>query len=297
MSIVYAKLILILVLAAAGFSCSVLQPITDNEKASGKPLAGTHLHRRVVILPFLNSAAQEGIEQLVRTSFYHHFSSKNYYDIEVMEVDRSVQLLEEQYGKQWRQIPARQLGKFFHADFLVYGEVLDFKKLYLLFYSQIALSVKASMVSTGSGTVVWQDTAVRRLHSGDLPLHPLSLMPAAVRSGLNIAEERKMDLIERTCRALVVTMPDAGPKPPGQYQADIQLASFNEKSHAYQVLRELQERGYRPRIEQVRLQDKLWYRVLLGPYSTGDAEKLQQQFTADDRFRPILIYHSRIFRQ
>lgn len=293
----YAKLILILVLTAGVCSCSVLRPITDNEKASGKPLAGNRLHRRVVILPFLNGAAQEGIEQLVRTSFYNHFSSKNYYDIELTEVDRSVQLLEEQYGKRWRQIPVRQLGSFFHADFLVYGEVLDLKKLYLLFYSQIALSVKATMVATGSGAVVWQDSVVRRLHSGDLPLHPLALVPTAVRSGLNIAEERKMDLIERTCRALVATMPDAGPAPSGQYRADIQLASFTEKSRAYQILRELQDKGYRPRIEQVRLQERLWYRVLLGPYTTRDAERLQQQFAADDRFRPILIYHSRIIGQ
>jgi len=293
----YAKLILILVLAAGICSCSALRPIADSEKASGKSTAGTSLHRRVVILPFLNSAAQEGIEQLVRTSFYNHFSSKNYYDIEPLEVDRSVRLLEEQYGKRWRQIPARQLGKFFHADFLVYGEVLDLKKLYLLFYSQIALSVKASMVSTGSGAVVWEDSAVRRLHSGDLPLHPLALVPAAVRSGMNIADERKMDLVERTCRALVATMPDAGPAPPGQYRADIQVASFTDKGRAYQVLRELQDRGFRPRIEQVRLQDSLWYRVLLGPYAASEAEKLQQQFSADDRFRPLLIYHSRIIRQ
>ncbi|MFH1488742.1 MAG: hypothetical protein ABII06_07560, partial [Pseudomonadota bacterium] len=35
----------------------------------------------VAVLPFMNNTAEEGIETLVRESFYSHLSALNYYDL------------------------------------------------------------------------------------------------------------------------------------------------------------------------------------------------------------------------
>ena len=207
------------------FSCAWLQPVTEDESTSTLLLPGDPLHRRVVILPFVNSTDNEGLEETVRKSFYSHFSLKNYYDFELREVDSSLNVLEGLYAKKWGSIPAPEIGKFFHADFLIYGEVKSFSRIYLLFYSQIALTVKVTMVEAQRGRAVWEETVVKRMQSGDLPLDPLSFFPAAVRSGFNLAEARKMDLVERTCRGIAALIPEASDAPVAPFQADVQVAS------------------------------------------------------------------------
>lgn len=290
----YAHLLFVVQLALVASSCSLLQPVTEEESASARLLSLHPDHKRVVILPFLNSTDYEDIGELVRKSFYNHFSSKNYYDFELSEVDSAITALEELYVKNWQRIPAQELGKFFHADYIIYGDVRGLKRIYLLFYSQIALTVNARMLETRQGNVVWEETTVKRLHSGDLPLHPLSLFPAALRSGFNIDEEHKMDLVERTCRAIVATIPEVSASPRTPLRSDVQIASFTDRNRAYQVVAELQGKGYTPRIERVRFKNTVWYRVLLGPYAGSEAAGIKKLFAADHRFHPILIHHVRV---
>ena len=64
---------------------------------------------RVVIMPFHNQTQKEELEVKTRKSFYNHFSSKNFYDIVLHEINNSISSLEKFYLKQWTDIPASEL--------------------------------------------------------------------------------------------------------------------------------------------------------------------------------------------
>ena len=48
----------------------------------------------MVVLPFENDTSEKDINVLARKSFYNHFSSKNYRDLELSEVDGVLETLE-----------------------------------------------------------------------------------------------------------------------------------------------------------------------------------------------------------
>ncbi|MBW1805577.1 MAG: hypothetical protein JRJ06_04285, partial [Deltaproteobacteria bacterium] len=91
--------------------------------------------KSVVIMPFDNETAEAGIEILFRKSFYNHFSSKNYRDIELSEVDRALKFLRSDPSRSWRECPMADLERLLHADYLIFGKVTYFKKIFLGIYS------------------------------------------------------------------------------------------------------------------------------------------------------------------
>ena len=57
----------------------------------------------VAIMPFDNQTSEDGIEILARKSFYNHFSSKNYRDIELTEIDHGLRILANNSSSSWRE--------------------------------------------------------------------------------------------------------------------------------------------------------------------------------------------------
>ncbi len=250
--------------------------------------------KRVVVMPFSNRTQKEEIEVKMRKSFYNHFSSKNYYDIELFEVDNSIKSLEKLYAKPWQDIPVPELGKFFNADFIICGEIKVFRKIFLFLYSQMTLSVEAKMMDTVSGDTVFSETVVRSLVSGDIPLNPFSVFSATVRSGLNIKEKRVIDLADRVSRAFAEKIPEPPYLKEEFLCVNVQAASFLEKKRAIQTVSELKEKGLDLRLEEVTLKNRIWYRVIGGPYVKTAAEKIKAIISEDKRFEPILI-HSALY--
>ena len=80
-------------------------------------------------MPFDNLTPDEEMGTLVRNSFYNHFSSKNYRDIELSTVDRALESIQRTQAGTWREVPPETLGKYLHADYVMYGKVKDFQKL------------------------------------------------------------------------------------------------------------------------------------------------------------------------
>ena len=54
---------------------------------------------------------------------------------------------------------AQELGRCFKADYLIYGKVLSTRRLFFIFYSQIALQVDIRLVETRSGRTRLADSA------------------------------------------------------------------------------------------------------------------------------------------
>ncbi|MFC1869515.1 GNA1162 family protein [Thermodesulfobacteriota bacterium] len=248
--------------------------------------------KSVVIMPFDNETTEMGIEILTRKSFYNHFSSKNYRDIELSAVDRGLEILGSGGTKTWRDLSPSSIGKHFHADYIIYGRIKEFKKVFLGIYSQILLTVELEMLDSENGNLVWGRTVTSRSHEGGLPFNLFSILPAALRSGFHMKDEKTIELADKVNRDLTERIPEP-PRPPAiLHFIEIQVVSFLENERAQRTLKEFKGKGFNPRIETVTLVDKLWHRIMLGPYyNLPEAEEVRDRITRDTQFRPLFIHH------
>lgn len=274
-------------------SCSSVSSTKEISSVSPSWLPKDRPPPTVAIMPFDNLTSKEEMGALVRKSFYSHFSSKNYRDIELREVDRTLESIGSKHSGRWRDIPPEALGQYLHADYIIYGKVKDYQKLFLGVYSQILLTVEVEMVECRTGKGVWWKTETKRSHDGGLPLEWLSLMSATVRSGLHLQQERTVDLVERINRDLADQIPQPSLAPAPAFSLDIQIASFLEKVRAASTLEECKRIGFEPRVETVQVTDRIWYRVLLGPYQDlPAAERDKKLIEEKTSFQPIFVHHS-----
>jgi len=247
----------------------------------------------VAIMPFDNLTSEEEMGTLVRKSFYNHFSSKNYRDIELGAVDRGLESIQKAKSGAWREVPPETLGKYLHTDFVIYGKVKDYQKLFFGIYSQIALTVEVEMVDCRDGKGVWWKTETKRSHEGGVPLELWSLLSATARSGLHLQYESTLDLVERISRDLVAEIPEPAAAPGGPLSVDIQIASFLERARATATVEECKRIGFEPRVETVQITDRTWYRVVLGPYKEIPAAERDKQLIAErTKFQPVFVHHS-----
>ncbi|MFC1579739.1 GNA1162 family protein [Thermodesulfobacteriota bacterium] len=253
--------------------------------------------KTVVILPFENKTEEKGLGDLVRETFYGHFSTKNYHDVELSRVDSSLKVFEEQSSRSWKDLPPASLGNLFHADFLIYGKVLKYGEVFAGIYSQIVLEVEVEMVSSRNNEGVWNRTLIERSHEGGVPLDLIGIPMVAARSGYHLRDENTIRLVDHTCRKLVQEIPDPNGPTPSPFLFDVQVASFLEKDRALKTLKGLEMNGHHPRIETVTLGDRQWHRILLGPFSEiSAARKIRDRIATQTPLKPILVHHYGKFR-
>ena len=273
-------------------SCASVTSLDDADIDSLHWTQKDNTPKTVVVLPFDNETDEKDLEILIRKSFYNNFSSKNYYDIELSEVDSALKTLEQTSSQTWRDLPPSSLGDFFHADFIIYGRVKEFQKYFMGIYSQISLKMGLKMVECKSGDVVWRKTIVKRSHEGGIPFSLFGIIPAALRSGFHMKQERTVDLISRANRELVAQIPNPPHPPVASFLIEIQVASFLEKEKALKTLSEFKGKGFNPRIEKVTLWDRLWHRIIVGPYyKLSEAEKDKDRIAQNSNFQPVFIHH------
>ena len=289
MALVYMVLGAALCLAGI-VSCAWRGAADVDDRASSSFAQHIGQNRRVVVLPFEGDEDNPQLATRVRQSFFSHFSPKKYYDVEPRDIDTLLDTLDALSGRQWSSLSPVELGRCFKADYLMYGRVLSTRRLFFIFYSQIAMTVEIRLVETRRGRTVWKTSAEKRIQSGDVPLHPLSLVSAAVHTSGDASDERMQDLIERTCREIARSVPEPADENTSCFKADIQVASFNNAQRAQHMAGELQGRGYETRVERVRINGVDWHRVLVGPYGQADAETARRQLADDPSARPVLIY-------
>jgi TolB-like protein len=247
--------------------------------------------KKVAVLPFENLTGDPELQELVRRSFYSHFALKKYRDIELSEVDRALEILQADSLRQWRDLPPQVLGNLFQADFLIYGKVMEYSKLFAGIYSQVSLKVQVEMVECRSGSGVWWKTAVKRSHEGGVPFSLFGVIPEAVRSGFHMTKERTLDLVERLNREIVADIPDPPLAESSPYFLDVQVASFLEMELALKSQEELRAKEHNARIEPVKMGDRTYHRVLMGPYRTAEEAEKAKSSLGKAGYKPILIHH------
>ena len=176
---------------------------------AARQIAPEDLPRSVAILPFSNETASPEAATNVRRMFYNFFSSLNYLDQELFEVDTKLknaglyhQLL---YGS---PVDPKRIGAVLGVDAVVFGEVTHYGKIYALLYSEVQAGLKAKMVDCRSGQTIWEDEYVSHMREGGVSISPLGLASNAARALINLRQEMQMRAVSDLCMNLTSTIPN-----------------------------------------------------------------------------------------
>ena len=179
--------------AASLISCAA--PGKDKAgEAAEKAYAGKY-PRVVAVLPFANDTEEIGLGGQVRKSFYNHFSSKPYRDIEPSAVDGSVSVLEKSSGKPVFEMPPRDIADATGAEGVIYGRVTGFSRVYALAYSRLGVEAEVWLVDARTGNEVWRIKEDATYHEGGVPLTPIGAVMTMVTTALNIREMQRIRVI------------------------------------------------------------------------------------------------------
>ncbi|MBW1801970.1 MAG: SPOR domain-containing protein, partial [Deltaproteobacteria bacterium] len=105
--------------------------------------------------------------------------------------------------------------------------------------------------------------------------------------------EKTIQLIDQLNRELVELIPEPPVASVTPVLIDIQVASCLDRSRADKTLDRLEEIGLKPRMVMVTLSERLWHRIILGPYyQRSAAERDMDMIAKQTTFKPIFVRHT-----
>jgi len=173
--------------------------------AAAEDLPGT-----IAIMPFLNETNEADIAAITRKSFYNHFSSKPYRDVELALVDEKVIHLEKSTGKNITELSPDEICSAIGCDGIVYGKVTEYTKAFAALYSQLAIETEVWMVNAKTGKEMFRFKDSVRYHGGNIPLTPLGLVMSAVSAAMNLRDVQQIRMVNELCHKLNEKIPSPG---------------------------------------------------------------------------------------
>jgi hypothetical protein len=185
-------------------------------------LEQNRLPHKVAILPFVNKTSNPDAAAIVRKMFYNFFSSLNYHDLEPYVVDDNLKNNALYHPlAAGEAISSKKLGQLLGVDAVIFGEVLSLGKIYALVYSDNQAALKAQMIGCNSGQVLWELEHKIHLEEGDVPISPLGLAAAVLKTAIGHQQATHMQAAAELCMQMVATIPNppAVTEPPPRIQA------------------------------------------------------------------------------
>ncbi len=214
----YMKSLIVGVIFLIGCSCTLetkktaissqIESLPDGEYEISEELM-RNPPRSVAVLPFLNTTDSDQEFEVVRRTFYNHFSSLRYVDLELYQVDARLKEVELIDAKAAAQASPQELGKILGTDAMIYGEVTHYDRIYAGLYSQVAVGAKLQMMDAKTGKLLWKGEHIARKHQGGVFTSPVGLILTAISTATNV---REIELF-RTSDDLFRTMVQAIPSP------------------------------------------------------------------------------------
>jgi parallel beta-helix repeat protein len=156
---------------------------------------------------------------MVRKSFYNHFSSKPYRDVELATVDARVVQLEKATARKITDIPPKDISDAIGCDGLIYGKIIDYKKIFALVYSQFAIEAEVWMVDGRTGNEVIRVRESVTYRGGGAPISPVGVVMSALSAAVNMRDIQQMRIVDELSRKLNEKIPS----PAGTGSADLPL--------------------------------------------------------------------------
>ncbi|KHE90944.1 hypothetical protein S225a_14140 [Candidatus Brocadiaceae bacterium S225] len=143
----------------------------------------------------------------LRRFFFGHFASREFNDIELMSIDKTLQELGVLSPNDLYKIPAQELGRMLDADALIYGRVTEYKNSYYALYKQIRIGLSIKCVSTKDGTVFFEGEQVRHDNDIRVATNPFDFIIASFQNYMSLRDVYAARASEEVVRELVLRIP------------------------------------------------------------------------------------------
>ena len=104
-------------------------------------------------------------------------------------------------------MPLKKLGRILGCDAVIFGEVIEFDRIFAGIYSQMAVGLSISMWDTRTGREIWVDEHIERHHEGGIPLALTDIPMITFRSGMVLRENAKIKAVDELSRLLTRRIP------------------------------------------------------------------------------------------
>ncbi len=249
--------------------------------------------KSIALLPFGNSTTTRELEVLVRNSLYGHLSVKSYRDVEIAFIDEVLKKNNLDHAA-LISMPIDRLGDMLGCDAVVFGEVVDFQRVYAGVYSQMRIAAKITIWDTRTSRQIWTDSQEVTYHEGGIPLNILFIPLLTLRTGMNIRESVKMRAIDDLARKLSNNIPATSlnnGKPLKRNEIfEVFVGNYESKKQATKILKKVRDHGF-PGFLRKGSDDSMGYRVFLGEFEDRDeAIGIQERlFEAFNGSQPVGI--------
>ncbi len=215
----YFKLLLIFILVSillALQSCAVATQGTIITPEISSPFEGEykvdpymkdHIPKSVAVLPFIDLSKSKEAIDIVRRGFYNHFSSLPFTDMELYRVDSLLKKAGLTDAEVISKTSPQELGKILGVDAVVFGQISDFDKLFLVVYSQVSVGAEIKMYDTKTGNFLWSGKHTARRHEGGIATNPIGLVAVVITSALNMRDIQLLRANDDLFRDMVKTIP------------------------------------------------------------------------------------------
>ncbi len=143
----------------------------------------------------------------LRRFFFGHFASREFVDIELMYVDKTLQELGILTPNDLYKIPAQELGRILGADALIYGRVTEYKNSYYMLYKQIRIGLSIKCVSTKDGSTFFEGEQVRHDNDIRVATNPFDFVIASFQNSMSMRDVYAARASEEVVRELVLRIP------------------------------------------------------------------------------------------
>ena len=152
------------------------------------------------------------------------------------------------------------------------------------------------IIDTKTLQTVWKDSIISKKHDGGLPTSIFDIPFISFSSGMNIGDTSTFDIVENTCRILAYRIPSYLTKNKkviknkgNNVNCFLQTGSFLDKTKSIALLKKLRNMELPAFIKQFNDKNKIWYRVLLGPFeSLQETNMLRDKIKNKLKVTPII---------
>ncbi|MFH1623697.1 MAG: GNA1162 family protein, partial [Pseudomonadota bacterium] len=166
-----------------------------------------HQPKTVAILPLVNKTGKQEAFEVVRKSFYNHFSSLPYTDRELYKIDDLLKKAGLDTSLKVAECNSKKLGEILNADAVIYGEITHYDRIFAGIYSQVAVGARVRMVDSKTNNLLWEAENVSRKHQGGISTTPVGLILTAISAAMNVRQIELLRASDDLFRDMVKTLP------------------------------------------------------------------------------------------
>ena len=171
------------------------------------PYMKENIPKSVAVLPFVDLSKSKEAIDIVRRGFYNHFSSLPFKDMELYKVNSLLAKAGLTDAEVISKTSPQELGRILGVDAVVFGEISNFDKLFLVLYSQVSVGAEIKMYDAKTGNFLWSGKHTVRKHEGGISTNPIGLIAVVISTALNMRDIQLLRANDDLFRDMVKTIP------------------------------------------------------------------------------------------